>query len=87
MENRRWKLARTPVAGWPTDDDLRFTASALPDPKSNHAQSIRPWTPLSETDVGQVLNQSEMLAMAALLPQGPCFLASIQLNAEYENDT
>ena len=32
MPNRQWKLARTPVAGWPTEADFVFGVTDLPEP-------------------------------------------------------
>lgn len=35
--NKQWRLARTPVAGWPTDGDFVYGESELPDPGFDQA--------------------------------------------------
>lgn len=32
MNNRQWKLARTPLEGWPTEADFTFASDAIPEP-------------------------------------------------------
>lgn len=32
MNNRQWKLARTPVEGWPTEGDFNLTNASIPEP-------------------------------------------------------
>ena len=35
--NKQWRLAREPVAGWPTDGDFSLSDSAIPSPGNNQA--------------------------------------------------